>query len=108
MADLNISLFRLHGPNFHPISYGYALALLSLVGLASGHVLLLIAALPLLVLIGSKGRLILVVVAAAAMFVAPYWRSPSLFLTVCRRSCRHRPSQLLRRPLRMATTMSSA
>lgn len=81
-ADLKISLFRLHGPNFHPISYGYALALLSLVGLASRHVLLFIAAAPLLVLVGSKGALVLVVVAGGAMLIAPYWRSPSLLIAV--------------------------
>lgn len=54
-----LKVFRLSGPNFHPISYGYALALLStwLFALRIRWVALL--ALPLLMFIGSKGAMVL-------------------------------------------------
>ena len=59
-------IFRNGGPNFHPISYAYALALLSAWLLFRGRWLLPLAALPLLMVIGSKGAAFLLAVALMA------------------------------------------
>lgn len=59
------SVFRVSGPNFHPISYAYAIAILACWLLFRGRWLFLVAALPLLVAIGSKGALVLVFLAVA-------------------------------------------
>ena len=59
-------VFRIGGPNFHPISYAYALAVLSTWLLFRRRWLLALAALPLLVVIGSKGAMFMVLVALAA------------------------------------------
>lgn len=48
-------VFRNGGPNFHPISYAYALSLCSAWLLFRGRWLLPLAAFPLLLVIGSKG-----------------------------------------------------
>ncbi len=72
LADLDITLFRLHGPNFHPISFAYALAFFGLVGLANRRPALLLAALPLLVFIGSKGAVLMLLFAILA------WRAALL------------------------------
>jgi hypothetical protein len=56
-------IFRNGGPNFHPISYAYALSLLSSWLLFRGRWLLPLAAFPLLLVIGSKGAAFLLVVA---------------------------------------------
>jgi hypothetical protein len=62
-ADLFPKVFRIGGPNFHPISYAYALGILSVWLLFKGRWLLPLAALPLLVVIGSKGAMFMVVLA---------------------------------------------
>ncbi|MBB4018715.1 hypothetical protein GGR16_003762 [Chelatococcus caeni] len=67
-ADLGLVLRRLNGPNFHPISFSYLLGVLSLVLLAAGRPLYLVAAVPLLVVIGSKGT-----VAFLLMSLAGFW-----------------------------------
>ena len=59
-------IFRNGGPNFHPISYAYALSLSSAWLLLRGRWLLPLAALPLLLVIGSKGAAFLFCVALAA------------------------------------------
>ncbi|HEV7247010.1 MAG TPA: hypothetical protein VGN93_08485 [Shinella sp.] len=56
-------IFRNGGPNFHPISYAYALSLLSSWLLFRGRWLLPLAALPILLVIGSKGAAFLLCVA---------------------------------------------
>jgi hypothetical protein len=65
-SDLLPPVFRNGGPNFHPISYAYALSIMSAWLLFSGRWLLPIAALPLLMLIGSKGATFMLVVALGA------------------------------------------
>lgn len=59
-------VFRNGGPNFHPISYAYALSLSSAWLLFRGRWLLPLAAFPLLLVIGSKGAAFLLCVALAA------------------------------------------
>ncbi len=57
LADLFPKVFRIGGPNFHSISYAYALAVISVYLLFRGRWLLPLAALPLLLVIGSKGAM---------------------------------------------------
>lgn len=65
-------VFRNGGPNFHPISYAYALSLSSAWLLFRGRWLLPLAAIPLLLVIGSKGAAFLLGVALAGrMFYRP-------------------------------------
>ncbi|MCF6302881.1 MAG: hypothetical protein L3J13_06730 [Devosiaceae bacterium] len=59
------SVFRLSGPNFHPISYAYALAIISAWMIFSRQTWFLIFTIPLLLVIGSKGALILLICAIA-------------------------------------------
>ncbi len=79
LGDLRITVHRLLGPNFHAISYAYALAFFALVLAASGNVLYLLAAAPLLVLIGSKGAIVLVIAAIAGLIVSRFIRWRGLF-----------------------------
>jgi hypothetical protein len=62
-ADLFPTVFRIGGPNFHPISYAYALSVIAVWLLFRGRWLLPLAALPLLLVIGSKGAMFMVIVA---------------------------------------------
>jgi hypothetical protein len=65
-------IFRNGGPNFHPISYAYALSLLSSWLLFRGRWLLPLAAFPVLLVIGSKGAAFLLMVALASrLFYRP-------------------------------------
>lgn len=59
-------VFRIAGPNFHPISYAYALGIMAVWLLFKGRWLLPLAALPLLLMIGSKGAAFMVVLALFA------------------------------------------
>ncbi len=68
MGDLMPTVFRLAGPNFHPISYAYALVIIATWLMYRGHYWMFAAALPLLLVIGSKGALI-VAMAAIGMKV---------------------------------------
>ncbi len=54
-------VFRLSGPNFHPISYAYAVAIIACWRLFSGKWLFLVVSLPILFAVGSKGAMMLVV-----------------------------------------------
>jgi hypothetical protein len=74
LNDLHIRVVRLQGPNFHPISFGYALAIFSLFVAVHGRWLLPLAALPLLLVIGAKGALALLVLALAACFVGRFYQ----------------------------------
>lgn len=55
-----IEVMRLHGPNIHAISFGYALAFMALFLIASGRPLLALLAVPLLVLASTKGAMVAV------------------------------------------------
>jgi hypothetical protein len=65
-GNLFPQVFRIGGPNFHPISYAYALAIIAAWLIFSGSWLLPLAALPLLLVIGSKGATFMLVVAILA------------------------------------------
>ena len=58
LPDTNIKLYRLLGPNFHSISFAYALAILAMILVASGRWWWSLLVLPLLLVIGSKGALV--------------------------------------------------
>ncbi|MBN9077184.1 MAG: hypothetical protein BGN87_06945 [Rhizobiales bacterium 65-79] len=62
-AGIFPNVFRIGGPNFHPISYAYALSVISIWLLFRGRWLLPLAALPLIVVIGSKGAMFMLIVA---------------------------------------------
>lgn len=69
LSELGLKFYRILGPNFHFISYAYALAFFVILLAATGRPWYAMAALPLLVLIGSKGALILAAVALCAIVV---------------------------------------
>src|SRR5262249_61336559 len=66
LGNHGIRLFRLLGPNFHPISFAYALAAFSLIAAATGSLLYWVFSLPLLIIIGSQRALALVCLPMAA------------------------------------------
>jgi hypothetical protein len=74
LGDLNIRVVRLQGPNFHPISFGYALAILSAFVAVHGRLWLPLAALPLLIIIGAKGALALALFSLAFCFVSRFYQ----------------------------------
>lgn len=61
--DIFPQVFRLAGPNFHPISFAYALAIIATWQLLQSRWLLPILAMPLLIVIGSKGAMVLILLA---------------------------------------------
>ena len=77
-ADLGIQLHRLVGPNFHSISFAYALAFFGVVLTAGRHWWFALLALPLLVVIGSKGALILLLLVLATLAVSRMFRGYGL------------------------------
>lgn len=74
LGDLNVRVVRLQGPNFHPISFGYALAILSAFLAVHGRRLLPLAAVPLLLVIGAKGALALAVFSLAFCFASRFYQ----------------------------------
>ncbi|MGN6549836.1 MAG: hypothetical protein ACTHJ3_08090 [Pararhizobium sp.] len=78
--DIMPTVFRIGGPNFHPISYAYTLSIMAAWLLFKGQRLLPLAALPLLIVIGSKGATFLLLL---ALFVRLVYRplGPALTLT---------------------------
>jgi hypothetical protein len=68
-ADILPRVFRIGGPNFHPISYAYALGIIAVWLLFKGRWLLPLAALPLLLIIGSKGAMFMVLMALFAQIM---------------------------------------
>jgi hypothetical protein len=77
-ADLGLRLYRLVGPNFHSISFAYALAFLSVTLTAGRHWWFALIALPLLLVIGSKGALVLVLLVLAALIASRGFRGYGL------------------------------
>jgi hypothetical protein len=66
LADYEIEVLRLFGPNMHAISFAYALSFLSIFALYRGRLLLMAALLVLLVLTSAKGPLILFLLVGAS------------------------------------------
>jgi hypothetical protein len=87
LGDLGLRFHRIVGPNFHSISFAYALAVFSILLAAIGHRWFALIAFPALLVIGSKGALLLVVIVTAALFVmrrfrgvGPLWFFATLLL----------------------------
>jgi hypothetical protein len=73
LSDLGLKFYRVLGPNFHFISYAYALAFFVILLTATGRrPWYAIIAFPLLVLIGSKGALVLAIIVLCAIVVFRY------------------------------------
>lgn len=66
LADYEIEVLRLFGPNMHAISFAYALSFLSIFALYRGRLVLAAALFVLLVLTSAKGPLILFLLVAAS------------------------------------------
>ncbi|WP_157775374.1 hypothetical protein [Hartmannibacter diazotrophicus] len=62
LADLDLSVLRLNGPNIHSISYAYALCFLSLFSFANRRFGLFMLIFPILVFTSAKGALVVVAV----------------------------------------------
>jgi hypothetical protein len=78
LSNLDIRVVRLQGPNFHSISFGYALAIISCFVAVHGRLLLPLAALPLLVAVGAKGALALLLIALGFCLVSRFYRGALL------------------------------
>ena len=76
-GDLGLSVYRIVGPNFHFISFAYALAFFSVVLAALGRWWYVVVALPILLVVGSKGALIVTVLVTLAIAALRYLRGRS-------------------------------
>lgn len=72
--DLGLQFYRLLGPNFHSISFAYVLAFFGVVLMALGQWWYLIAALPLVLVIGSKGALAFMLLVSAGLALVRLFR----------------------------------
>jgi hypothetical protein len=72
--DLGFQFYRLLGPNFHSISFAYVLAFFSVVLLTLGQWWYLLAALPLVLVIGSKGALAFMLLVGAGLALVRLFR----------------------------------
>jgi hypothetical protein len=83
LGDVFPKVFRIGGPNFHSIAFAYALSVMSVWLLFNRRWVLPLAALPLLLVIGSKGAMIMLLM---AMLVRVAMRTigprPTLILTL--------------------------
>ncbi|HLJ71094.1 MAG TPA: hypothetical protein VKU03_07240 [Roseiarcus sp.] len=70
LSGLDLQVVRLQGPNFHPISFGYSLAVLIAFLAAQGRKLLPLVAAPLLLFVGAKGAVALLIFSLAFCFAA--------------------------------------
>jgi hypothetical protein len=71
---LGVQFYRLLGPNFHSISFAYALAFFSVVLLVLGQWWYVIVALPLILVISSKGALAFVLLVSAGLVLVRLFR----------------------------------
>jgi len=79
LGDLGLRFHRLVGPNFHPISFAYVLAFFAIVLSALGQWWYLILAIPLLLVIGSKGSLLFTATVILALALTRRVRAPWVF-----------------------------
>lgn len=79
LGDLGLRFHRLVGPNFHPISFAYVLAFFAILLSALGQWWYLILALPLLLVIGSKGSLLFTATVILALALTRRHRAPWVF-----------------------------
>jgi hypothetical protein len=83
LLELGVRLNRLVGPNFHSISFAYALAIFGVVLCAAGRAWYALLVLPLVLVIGSKGALILLVfVTTSILFIQHFPRLSRLWIFV--------------------------
>jgi hypothetical protein len=73
LTGLDIRVPRLQGPNFHPISFGYSLAMLIAFLAVQRRKILPLAAAPLLLFIGAKGAIVLLVFSLVFCFVVRFY-----------------------------------
>lgn len=79
--DWDIQVHRLLGPNFHPVSFTYAMCFFVILMVAAGHgFIYLLLAIPVLVVAGSKGALVYLLVTLAGVVLVRYYRPSGLFL----------------------------
>jgi hypothetical protein len=79
LSGLDLKFYRILGPNFHFISYAYALTFFVIVLTATGRPWFAIITFPLLLIIGSKGALILATIVLCAIVVLRFC-SPTVAL----------------------------
>lgn len=72
LADWNITLSRIVGPNFHSISFAYCLAGLAIMLSATGRWWFTLLILPLVLAISSKGALVLLLLVSVALLLISY------------------------------------
>ena len=75
LGEFGLRFHRLLGPNFHSISFAYGLAFFAVVLSALGQWWCVILAIPLLLVIGSKGALIFTVMVILTLLLATRVRS---------------------------------
>jgi hypothetical protein len=63
---------RIVGPNFHPISFAYLLAVFAVILSATGRWWIMLLTFPLVLAIGSKGALVLVTIATFVLLLVSY------------------------------------
>ena len=81
-ADLPM-VFRVGGPSFHPIAFAYLLSIVSAWLLFQRRWFIPLFALPLLVIVGSKGAMVLLLMAICARIgIAMFGVRPAMILTV--------------------------
>jgi hypothetical protein len=78
LSSWDIKVVRLQGPNFHSISFGYALAIISSFVAVHGRRLLPLAAAPLLLAVGAKGALALLAISLAFCLASRFYRGALL------------------------------
>jgi hypothetical protein len=74
LIDFDLRLYRLLGPNFHSISFAYALTVFALILAASGRWWWPLLTLPLLAVIGSKGALVALFLVTTFLLLAKHVR----------------------------------
>jgi hypothetical protein len=77
----DVQSLRFSGPNMHPISYGYVLAVAGLVALSLGHYWFIVPAIGLIAIAGVKGPLILLLGGTALYLIWSKTRSRWLTVT---------------------------
>lgn len=79
-SEYGISFYRLMGPNFHPISFAYVISFFAIVLIAARRgAIYLLAILPLLVVVGSKGAIAYLLLTVLAVLAARSYRGNVLF-----------------------------
>jgi hypothetical protein len=81
LNDTRLESFRFSGPNFHPVSYAYVLAVATVLAVTIRRYWFAVLTVPFLLMIGVKGPLILLIAAISLWVIADIWGA--IALTVC-------------------------